>query len=180
MQYYRIPRTFDDLYFTSISTKHQRIQGKPSPSHVAYRGLWDGRQLLTLSRGLTSVVMAVNPTHNANSSFFQLPREIRDLVYWHAVVKDESVGLNEPLRENETRFFRVCKQIHEEASEVFYKESLFFIPAELFTKDEPVDRMLAGPLYRLPPKRLAIVRRLDVDVPVCKDPKMSENLNRIN
>ena len=121
----------------------------------------------------------MNPMHNPRCPFFELPREIRDLVYRHAVVKREALELNEPLREHETRIFRVSKQIDEEASEVFYKESVFSIPVELFTNDEPLILMLAGSLYRLPPKRLAMVTKLDVDVPVCKDPKVFENLNRI-
>lgn len=91
----------------------------------------------------------------AQLPFFGFPREIRDSVYWHAVVEDEPLELDKALRETETRFFRVCRQIHEEASEVFYKESIFFILIHLFINDEPVDRMLAGSLYRLPPRRLA-------------------------
>ena len=127
--------------------------------------------LLTLSKSLTSVVKVMDPTYNPRFPFLRLPRELRDSVYWHVVVKHEPLELDEPLQENETRVFRVCKQIHEEASEVYYTESCFFVPVQLFITDEPVYQMLAGPLYRLPQKRLAMITKLDVDVPVCKDPQ---------
>ena len=106
----------------------------------------------------------------ARIPIFELPREIRDIIYWHRVVLDEPLELHEPLHENKTRMFRVCKRLYEEASEVFYKENVFLMPVQFFFNDEPVDRMLAGPLYRLPPKKLAMVTKLDIEVPVCKSP----------
>lgn len=123
----------------------------------------------------------MDATHKTRFPFFELPREIRDLVYQQALVNHEPLELHGSLREDETSVLRVCKQVHEEATEVFYKENVFYIPIQLFTSEEPLGQILAGPLYRLRRKRLAIVTKLDVDVPVCENSSGEESsINLLN
>lgn len=91
------------------------------------------------------------------------------MVYKYIVVADQAVYLSLKVDEGSARLFCVCRQVHEEATEAYYKENSFFIRQTLFLFGKPLQSVpIAASLYRLSASRLGIVTKLDVEIPVCR------------
>ncbi|KAL8908066.1 MAG: hypothetical protein Q9207_001045 [Kuettlingeria erythrocarpa] len=116
----------------------------------------------------------VQPVPAQPFPFLKLPREIRDFIYYHALVRPGTDPDVEPARicymhhkassrhvsnsywgtEKSTRLFRVNRQVYGEASEVFYSTFPFHFPST-------VDRaMVNGTLGVLNVRARRLVRRV--------------------
>ena len=102
--------------------------------------------------------------------FLAYPREIRDMIYKYIVIAADAVTINSQVKEDNPALFRVCKKVHEEATEVFYKYNTFFIPQTFFRVGKPLQGVpVAKLLGGLNATRLRMIRKLDVEMPVCED-----------
>ncbi|KAL8853326.1 MAG: hypothetical protein Q9221_001802 [Calogaya cf. arnoldii] len=91
------------------------------------------------------------PVPNEAFAFLKLPREIRDLIYYYALIRPGSGPNVEPARvcymhhsassrylstsywgtEKSTRLFRVSHQVYNEASSIFYSAFPFYFPSHM-------------------------------------------------
>ena len=99
--------------------------------------------------------------------FLASPREIRDMIYKYIVIADHPLNLTFQKTKDNDALFRVCRQVHNEATEVYYEQNHFFIPETFFRFGKPLQSVpTAKTLCGLNAARLGMVRRLDVDMPV--------------
>ncbi len=96
--------------------------------------------------------------------FLRLPPELRNKVYRLLLVSDKTFTVGLRFGSFDTSLLTVNRQIHQEASGIFYEENTFRIPQSLFVGPHILDQL--DSLYRLSRSRLAQLRSLIVEIPV--------------
>lgn len=112
----------------------------------------------------------MDPSITLSTPFLTSPREVRDIIYKHIVVADHAMNSVLKVHQDVTALFRLCRQVYEEATEIYYKENCLFIPETFLRFGKPLQSVpTAKLLCGLTASRLGMLRTLDVDMPVCKD-----------
>ncbi|KAI9707621.1 MAG: hypothetical protein M1836_000582 [Candelina mexicana] len=96
--------------------------------------------------------------------FLRLPPELRNKVYRCLLVSTKTFTVGLRFGSFDTSLLSVNKQIHEEASGIFYEENIFRIPQSVFIGPPIIEQL--RDLYRLPPSRLRQLRNLNLEIPV--------------
>ncbi|KAI9725083.1 MAG: hypothetical protein M1812_000359 [Candelaria pacifica] len=116
--------------------------------------------------GTTSFENLLHSLKNTSKTFafLSLPPELRNKVYRLLLVSTKTFTVGLRFGSFDTSLLCVNKQIHEEASGIFYEENTFRIPQSLFISCATLDQL--RDLYRLPASRLRQLRNLNVEIPV--------------
>lgn len=107
------------------------------------------------------------------SPFLALAGEIRNRIYRYVLVSSQPFAVQLQFAPLDTALLRVNKQIHAEASSIFYHENAFRFPQALFVGAEILPQL--EKLYRISPTRLRTMRNFVLDVPVSTFTKLSES-----
>ena len=101
-----------------------------------------------------------------NRSLLDLPGEVRNIIYHYALSFDLPFAVKIQFGgPRETALLRVNKQVHHEATSIFYFENTFRFPQSLFVGPTQILKQLQG-LYHLPATKLQTMRKLELDIPV--------------
>lgn len=98
------------------------------------------------------------------SPILALAGEIRNRIYRYALVTSQPFTVQLQFAPLDTALLRVNKQIHAEASSIFYHENAFRFPQALFVGAEILPQL--EKLYRILPTRLRTMRNFVLDFPV--------------
>ena len=99
-------------------------------------------------------------------NILQLPGEVRNIIYHYALSFDLPFAVKIQFGgPRETALLRVNKQVHREATSIFYHENTFRFPQPLFVGPTQILKQLQG-LYHLSATSLQTMRKLELDIPV--------------
>ena len=98
--------------------------------------------------------------------FLRLPSEIRNVIYRQVLVKQRMLRVKAPYDRflPITGLLCVSKQVHHEASSIFYQENRFLLPEHLFS-EESILQSLAR-THCLPPHTLMTLKDLEIHITV--------------
>ncbi len=105
----------------------------------------------------------------AQSPLLALAGELRNRIYQYALVTSQPFAVQLQFAPLDTALLRVNKQIHAEASSIFYHENTFRFSQALFVGAEILPQL--EKLYHVSPTRLRTMRKFVFDVPVSNSTK---------